>query len=382
MSNTKIDVSEVDALVRIRLFEALTVANIRYKTLVERLHDIVFRYDDEWCIIFLNQAWETILGYASTESINKHFMDFVDPEDKPSMVDYIDANDTTYKELRLSHSDGRAIWFELSIEPDDEGNGGVGLLHNIDHHKNIESALRITRDLAIEAMEEKSNFVANMSHEICTPLNGISGGLQLLQTTDMTEEQREYVEIGLKSSKQLQNIANNILEHSKAEAGQLTLEAHELALASMVENALLIATPAQHNLQVISSISDDIPQIIIGDPTKINHVLLNLLSNAFKFTEEGSITLKIGMDADAHQINIIVKDTGIGIPADRQETIFDSFTQVDASITRKYGGAGLGLAITKRLVKLMGGQIFLASKEGLGSQFTVKIPLAQKASQA
>ncbi|HFE39371.1 MAG TPA: PAS domain S-box protein [Gammaproteobacteria bacterium] len=371
---------EVEALVRIKLFEALSEAESRYKTLVERLHEIVFQYDDEWHITFLNQAWETFLGYSIRESINKHFLDFVYSDDRASMSDYISSSKVDYKEMRLVHHDGHPVWFELSIQANADG-GGVALLHSIDHHKNIESALREARDIAIEAMEEKSNFVANMSHEIRTPLNGIAGGLQLLLTTDINKEQQQYVEMGLESSKLLQNITNDLLDYSKIEAGQLTLEECEITLPTLVKNALLIATPPTDNtLQVICSISDNVPKTIIGDPTRINQILINLLGNAFKFTEKGHVSLDVDIEPVASnttssRIVFTVSDTGIGIPRDRQDAIFDSFIQADPSTTRKYGGTGLGLAIVKRFVKLMNGQLSVESDVGTGSQFTVKIPL-------
>ncbi len=377
-----VEESEVEALVRVRLFEALSESEARYKSLVERLREIVFQYDKHWNIIFVNQAWHDALGYPVADSMNANFLDFIHPDDKTSLTDNTDnpENKNEYKEMRLLNQENEAIWFELSINPDTHGGGGVGLLHSIDHHKNIEATLRQARDIAIEATAAKSSFVANMSHEIRTPLNGIFGGLQLLDETIIDDEQRSYVEMGLQSGKQLLSLIDDILDYSKVEAGQLVLEEHEIEISSLVKSALMIASPHHTDIEISHRIASNVPDMLMGDSVRLKQILINLLGNAFKFTETGAVRVYVDVaadprNADAECILFNVIDTGIGIPANRQQKIFDSFTQVDASTTRKYGGTGLGLAIVKQLTGLMRGQLLLESKEGDGSQFTVRIPL-------
>jgi len=377
-----VEESEIEALVRVRLFEALSESEARYKSLVERLRQIVFQYDEDWNIIFVNQAWHDTLGHSICESINQSFLHFIHDEDKAGMANLVSdqANQNAYKEMRLLDKDNNAIWFELSVNPDPHDAGGVGLLHSIDHHKNVESALRQARDIAIEASAAKSHFVANMSHEIRTPLNGLFGGLQLLDETDIDEEQRGYVDMGLQSGRQLLGLIDDILDYSKVEAGQLTLEQHEIEISTLIKSALMIASPHEKKVEIFHHIADDVPAMIMGDSIRLKQILINLLGNAFKFTEAGSVGVNVDIIAkhgstDTEYLQLQVTDTGIGIPINRQHKIFESFTQVDGSITRKYGGTGLGLAIVKQLIGLMNGQLLLTSKEGHGSQFTVQLPL-------
>ena len=375
--------SEIETLGRLRLFEALSQAESRYQNLVERLREIVFQYDSEWRLVFLNEAWENTLGFASDASQNRHFLDFVHPDDQASMAEYLHADGTTgaeHKEMRLCHQDGHAIWFELSIKPNSDGAGGVGLLHNIDHHKKLESSLREARDLAIEAAQAKFNFVANINHEMRTPLNGILGGFELLEETELDEEQQGYVNMGLQSGNDLLNLVNDALDYSKIESGQLVLKYSETDLAALVGNALASATPTQCQLKTRCLIAEDLPAVVITDSKRLYQILLNLLSNAFKFTQHGWVNIELsraGAQPRDGSTEVIFKisDSGVGIAAEHQQAIFHSFTQADGSSTREHGGSGLGLTIVKRLVEAMNGKIELVSEVGRGSQFSVKLPL-------
>ncbi len=220
-----------------------------------------------------------------------------------------------------------------------------------------------------EATKAKSEFLATMSHEVRTPMNGVIGMTSMLAMTEMTTEQRDFVETIRTSAESLLIIINDILDFSKIESGRLEIESHPLEIRSCVEEALELIAPkaAEKGIDLAVVADDEVPLMVYGDVTRLRQVLVNLVSNAVKFTAHGEVVVEISMDPKG--LHFCVRDTGIGIPLEKQGRLFKSFSQVDSSTTRQFGGTGLGLAICKRLTELMGGEIWVESDEGKGARF-------------
>ena len=239
--------------------------------------------------------------------------------------------------------------------------------------------LALARDQALEGTRMKSDFLASMSHEIRTPLTAIIGMAELLSETKLSNDQEKYVNVFRRAGDTLLNLVNDILDLSKIEAEQLVLEDITFELLDVVEEAVEIYAikAAEHSVELISRIDPDIDTKRVGDPARLRQIILNLISNAIKFTEDGHITVRVRNSDDPGGLLFSVSDTGVGIPNDKQQAIFESFTQADSSTTRKYGGTGLGLTISKRLVDLMNGRIWVESEVGVGStfSFTVTLPV-------
>ncbi len=303
----------------------------------------------------------------------------------------VNQNGVFQMDYQMARQDGSRFWVQVAAKPvaDDIGAGrSVWVFEDITERKRINEMLRIQARELREAKEQaeaaahaRTEFVARMSHEIRTPMNAILGMSQLLAETPLNEEQREYVETFASASEVLLSIINDILDFAKIEEGHITLEQIPFDVSGVVEDVVrLFHVQAQNKgLTVQMRIAPEVAPCYEGDPTRLRQILMNLVGNAIKFTHEGSVTLAVDTleRSGQHLCRFRVRDTGIGIPPDKLDTIFESFTQADSSTSRKYGGTGLGLAISKRLATLMGGTITVQSTVGQGTEFTVLLPLPE-----
>jgi PAS domain S-box-containing protein len=287
-------------------------------------------------------------------------------------------------EVQARRRDGDPFPAELTVcSSADERATFSAFIRDITDRKRAEAQVATSRDDALAASRMKSEFVANMSHEIRTPMNGVMGMTTLLLDTELDSRQRDYLTTVQNSAEALLNVINDILDFSKIEAGKLDIDPIDFDVRALVEEvvSLMAATAQAKRLEIAAVVNPVIPPALRGDVHRIRQILTNLVSNAVKFTEEGEVvvTVEVGVvDADraVYPVTFTVSDTGIGVPASRQAHLFEAFTQVDASTTRRYGGTGLGLTISRQLVELMGGTIGLDSTLGEGSRFHFTLSLS------
>lgn len=339
--------------------------------------------------LFTNDIFLTMLGYSAADNhlpmTLKRWASLVHPDDLAQTLEilqsFLDGNDDYYRsEHRLLGADGQWKWIlEVGrvITRDSKGKAlrFVGVHIDITEQKQIENLLIEAQQQAELANKHKSQFLANMSHEIRTPMNALIGLSELALETDLTEQQKDYLSKIHTSSQGLLSIINDLLDYSTIEAGSITLKKEVFPLSQIIHEVeeLFINQARQKDLELQFIIDSTIPKILHGDASRIRQVLINLVGNALKFTNQGTVTIKVSSrsQTDTHvNLKFSVLDSGIGIPADKLSILFIPFSQVDASYTRKYGGTGLGLAISKKFIEMMGGKLIVHSKEGYGSEFS------------
>jgi len=373
--------------------EAARRSDARIRRLVESNIVGVAIGDLSGRIIDANDAFLLLVGY-SREDLSSGKMRW----DNMSPPEYRDSDRQAIEQLgsvgialpwekEFFHKDGRRVAILIGIATVAISGGGIeciSFILDISERKQLEQQLHRAKLAAEAANRAKSEFLANMSHEVRTPLNGIMGMTDLVLETQLTPEQREYLDTVKVSADSLLTVVNDILDFSKIEAGKIDLEAIDFNLRDCLDSTLktLALRADGKGLELLCEIAPGVPEVTRGDSSRLRQIVVNLVGNAIKFADKGEVTLKVQVEAEDARDRILrftVSDTGIGIPKEKLESIFDPFTQADSSTTRKHDGTGLGLTISMRLVQMMGGRISVESEVGRGSQFhfTTRIAVAK-----
>ncbi|HEY4311215.1 MAG TPA: PAS domain S-box protein [Pirellulales bacterium] len=395
-----------DVSARRRVEEKLRENAERTRLILDTAYDAFVGVDEEGRIIDWNPQAETVFGWPRDEALGRRVAETIIPQRfrevyrhrlQQTLARGQGAVLNKRIEITAMRRDGSEFPVEAAITPVQLGKTRLyhAFLHDISRRKRYESELRVAKEAAEAANRAKGAFLANMSHEIRTPMNAIIGMAELILDTSLSAEQREYLKLVLESADSLLSIINDLLDFSKIEAGKFDLDPIPFEIHESIGDTMKSLAVRAHKkgLELVHDISPDVPKAVVGDSNRLRQVVINLVGNAIKFTDQGEVVMSVrrhASDPDGMTLHFAVQDTGIGIPADKQGIIFRAFEQADTSTTRRFGGTGLGLAISSALVDLMGGRVWVESKEGVGSTFhftarfqdAVDLPLAEPSATA
>jgi len=379
-----------NALESIMMRRQLIESERRFRSTFEQAGLGIAHLELQGLILRANVQLQYFLGVAEAELVGKPlktwFIQF-DPNELIRMAG--EQGGTVVREASLSTPHGER-WSRLTSSVSLDGKGHpdylIALVDDLTERRQVEDALHLAKEAAEVANRAKSQFLANMSHELRTPMAGVLGMLEIALGGPLEAEQREFIQTAHDSAGSLVRILNDILEMTRVEAGMLSIEENPFPLRECVAGVvdIFVAEARRKGLDLVLSMADDVPKTVVGDQVRLRQVLTNIVGNAVKFTERGKVELEVRasntIPSENREFTFSVADTGIGIPDDKKPLIFRPFSQVDESHSRRYGGTGLGLVISKEIVELMGGTIVFDSKEGMGCSFTVTVPFGEPGS--